>query len=158
MVSGREAGHVGSDWLPKVYDVCIIGSGAAGGVAAKVLTEGGLNVAMLEAGPSLDPSKDFKEHLWPYDLPHRGAGIGGKLKGEESDEFMAPNGAWEIEGEPYVSALGFDLPLVPLASRRRPHQPLGQSGAALGGRWISSLALSWRASEYLLTQSRMGNL
>jgi choline dehydrogenase-like flavoprotein len=26
------------------------------------------------------------------------------LKGEESDEFLAPNGAWEIEGEPYISA------------------------------------------------------
>ena len=37
---------------PKVFDVCIIGSGAAGGTAAKVLTEGGLNVVMLEAGPA----------------------------------------------------------------------------------------------------------
>jgi choline dehydrogenase-like flavoprotein len=91
---------------PKVYDVCIIGSGAAGGAAAKVLTEGGLNVVMLEAGPALNPAKDYKEHLWPYDLPHRGAGVGGKLRGEESDEFMAPNGAWEIEGEPYTSAEG----------------------------------------------------
>ncbi len=91
---------------PKVYDVCIIGSGAAGGAAAKVLTEGGVSVAMLEAGPPLDPAKDFKEHLWPYDLPHRGGGVGGKLRGEEADEFMAPNGAWEIPGEPYVSAPG----------------------------------------------------
>jgi choline dehydrogenase-like flavoprotein len=91
---------------PKVYDVCIIGSGAAGGAAAKVLTEGGVSVVMLEAGPPLDPAKDFKEHLWPYDLPHRGGGVGGKLRGEEADEFMAPNGAWEIEGEPYVSAPG----------------------------------------------------
>ena len=91
---------------PKSYDVCIIGSGAAGGAAAKVLTEGGLSVVMLEAGPPLEPAKDFKEHLWPYDLPHRGAGVGGKQRGEEADEFMAPNGAWEIEGEPYVSAPG----------------------------------------------------
>ncbi len=37
---------------PKEYDVCIIGSGAGGGTAAKVLTEGGLNVVMLEAGPT----------------------------------------------------------------------------------------------------------
>lgn len=88
------------------YDVCIIGSGAAGGAAAKVLTEGGLSVAMLEAGPPLNPAKDFKEHLWPYDLPHRGAGVGGKFRGEEADEFFAPNGAWEIEGEPYLSAPG----------------------------------------------------
>ena len=41
--------------LRKVYDVCIIGSGAGGGTAAKVLTEGGLNVVMLEAGPRLEP-------------------------------------------------------------------------------------------------------
>jgi len=90
----------------KIYDVCIIGSGAAGGAAAKVLTEGGVSVVMLEAGPPLDPAKDFKEHLWPYDLPHRGGGVGGKLRGEEADEFMAPNGAWEIDGEPYGAAGG----------------------------------------------------
>src|ERR1700690_1193413 len=91
---------------PKIYDVCIIGSGAAGGAAAKILTEGGLRVALLEAGPALDPEKDFKEHMWPYELAHRGAGVGAKLRGEEADEFMAPNGAWEIEGEPYSSAPG----------------------------------------------------
>ncbi len=32
--------------------------------------------------------------------------MGGTLRGEEADEFMAPNGAWEIDGEPYVLALG----------------------------------------------------
>ena len=90
----------------KVYDVCIIGSGAAGGAAAKVLTEGGLNVVMLEAGPPLNPEKDFKMLAWPYQLPHRGVGVGGKLRGELNSEFMAPNGAWEIEGEPYTSAPG----------------------------------------------------
>ena len=30
---------------PRIYDVCIIGSGAAGGAAAKVLTEGGVSRA-----------------------------------------------------------------------------------------------------------------
>jgi choline dehydrogenase-like flavoprotein len=94
---------------PKVYDVCIIGSGAAGGTAAKILTEGGLNVVMLEAGPPVVPARDFKEHMWPYDLPHRGEGIGGKHRdGIESvdDEFLAPNGAWNIQGEPYTAAPG----------------------------------------------------
>ena len=89
---------------PKVFDVCIIGSGAGGGTAAKVLTEGGLNVVMLEAGPPLNPAKDFKEHVWPYQLAHRGVGVGGR-----SDEFMAPNGFWEIEGEPYTTAPGSDF-------------------------------------------------
>src|SRR5512146_234478 len=94
---------------PKVYDVCIIGSGAAGGTAAKVLTEGGLNVVLLEAGPPIVPARDFKEHMWPYDLPHRGEGVGGKHReGIESvnDEVLAPNGFWNIEGEPYTTAPG----------------------------------------------------
>ena len=91
---------------PKAYDVCIIGSGASGGTAAKVLTEGGLSVALLEAGPPLVPERDYKEHVWPYDLPHRGAGVGGRALHGLEDEFLAPNGAWEIEGEPYVSAPG----------------------------------------------------
>lgn len=94
---------------PKVYDVCIIGSGAAGGTAAKILTEGGLNVVLLEAGPPVVPARDFKEHMWPYDLPHRGEGVGGKHRdGIESvnDEFLAPNGFWSIESEPYTTAPG----------------------------------------------------
>ncbi len=88
-----------------VYDVCIIGSGAGGGTAAKILTEGGLNVVMLEAGPRLNPDTDFKEHVWPYQLPHRGVGIGGTQRGLVN-EFMAPNGFWEIPGEPYTTAPG----------------------------------------------------
>ncbi len=90
---------------PKMYDVCVIGSGAGGGMAAKILTEGGLNVALLEAGPPVYPEKDFKMMMWPYDLPHRGVGVGGRAA-ENFGEFLAPNGAWQIEGEPYTSAPG----------------------------------------------------
>jgi choline dehydrogenase-like flavoprotein len=90
---------------PKTYDVCVVGSGAGGGMAAKILTEGGLTVALLEAGPDLNPEKDFKMFMWPYDLPHRGVGVAGKAA-ENFGEFLAPNGAWKIEGEPYTSAPG----------------------------------------------------
>jgi choline dehydrogenase-like flavoprotein len=90
---------------PKMYDVCIVGSGAGGGTAAKVLTEGGLNVALLEAGPPVNPEKDFKMFMWPYELPHRGVGVGGR-QAQDFGEFLAPNGSWDIEGEPYTSAPG----------------------------------------------------
>lgn len=54
-----------------VYDAIVVGSGATGGWAAKELTEKGLRVIMLEAGPKLDPSRDFKMVTWPYELKYR---------------------------------------------------------------------------------------
>src|SRR5260221_11504239 len=93
---------------PKTYDVCVIGSGAGGGMAAKILTEGGLNVVMLEAGPQIHPEKDYKMLMWPYELPHRGAGVGGKAS-ETFSEFLAPTGPWQINREPTASADGRDL-------------------------------------------------
>jgi len=38
--------------------------------AAKILTEGGLNCVLLEAGPNVVPEKDFKMLMWPYEAPH----------------------------------------------------------------------------------------
>jgi len=38
----------------KIYDAIVVGSGATGGFAAKELTERGLDVLVLEAGPALD--------------------------------------------------------------------------------------------------------
>jgi choline dehydrogenase-like flavoprotein len=76
-------------------------------MAAKILTEGGLNVVLLEAGPPLNPDMDYKEHVWSYELAHRGAGIGGnalKPGNGLENEFLAPIGAWTIEGEPYTVA------------------------------------------------------
>ena len=58
--------------LKKTYDAIVVGSGAAGGIAAKELTEAGLEVLLLEAGPQLDPATDFLTHKWPYEMPFRG--------------------------------------------------------------------------------------
>jgi choline dehydrogenase-like flavoprotein len=60
--------------LTKVYDALIIGSGASGGWVAKELTERGIGVLMLEAGPPRMPTRDFTEHVWPYQLKFRGFG------------------------------------------------------------------------------------
>ncbi len=58
--------------LKRTYDAIVVGSGAAGGWAAKELTEGGIQVLLLEAGPLLDPGRDFLTHRWPYEMPFRG--------------------------------------------------------------------------------------
>ena len=58
----------------KVYDSLVVGSGASGGWVAKELTERGLTVLMLEAGPPRIPTRDFTEHVWPYQLKFRGFG------------------------------------------------------------------------------------
>jgi choline dehydrogenase-like flavoprotein len=53
-------------------DVCVIGSGPAGGFAAKELTEAGATVVLLEAGDEVPPHQ-FAGHRWPYEFPRRGA-------------------------------------------------------------------------------------
>jgi len=57
-----------------VFDVLVIGSGASGGWVAKEVAERGLTVLMLEAGPPRVPTRDFTEHVWPYQLKFRGFG------------------------------------------------------------------------------------
>ena len=92
----------------EIHDVVVIGSGAGGGTVAHVLTRLGVSVTLLEAGPMLHPAKDFKEHLWPHQVPHRGAGEHAELYfgRQQWDYFNAPNGYWNIEGEPYTVAEG----------------------------------------------------
>jgi glucoside 3-dehydrogenase (cytochrome c) catalytic subunit len=58
----------------KIYDAIVVGSGASGGWVAKELTENGVEVLMLEAGPPRVPTKDFTEHVWPYQVKYRGFG------------------------------------------------------------------------------------
>ncbi len=92
-----------------IADVVVIGSGAGGGTVTHVLANLGIKVTLLEAGPGLNPAKDFKEHMWPYQVDHRGAESADYYLGRLSPKFgwfNAPNGFWEIEGEPYTTAPG----------------------------------------------------
>lgn len=82
------------------YDVCIVGSGAGGGMAAYMLTRAGARVAVIEAGPKWYSSEDSAMLTWSYDSPRRGAATPDKPFGE----FDGCIGGWQIEGEPYTMA------------------------------------------------------
>ena len=82
----------------KEYDVIIVGSGAGGGMASKILSEAGLKIAIVEAGPFYDPAnpEQMTQMKWAYDSPRRGAGTTRPF-----GDFDQAYGGWDIEGEPY---------------------------------------------------------
>ena len=83
----------------KEYDVIIVGSGAGGGMATKILSEAGLKIAVVEAGPFYDPANpdQMTQMKWAYDSPRRGAGTTRPF-----GDFDQAYGGWDIEGEPYT--------------------------------------------------------
>ena len=93
-----------------VHDVVIIGSGAGGGTATKVLADLGISVLLLEAGPMLNMA-DLKEHMWPWQVPHRGAGAQGQFYtgGPTGFTYSATYGGAQLDGEPYTVAPGSDF-------------------------------------------------
>ncbi len=54
------------------WDAIVVGSGAAGGMAAFQLATAGVKVLMLEAGRMLDPAKEYRTMEWPYQSERRG--------------------------------------------------------------------------------------
>jgi choline dehydrogenase-like flavoprotein len=90
----------------KIYDAIVVGSGAGGGMAAKVLAESGLHVAVVEAGPYFDPKDEAQrtQLKWPWESPRRGAG-----STRAFGDFDMAYGGWDIEGEPYTNKDGSEF-------------------------------------------------
>jgi choline dehydrogenase-like flavoprotein len=86
----------------KVHPVVVIGSGAAGGMAAWNLTQKGIEVLLLDAGDKFDRAS-YWTHMHPWEVRERHA------KGEEPPRFYLDKAE-----QPYVTPAGrpFDLTRV----------------------------------------------
>ena len=88
------------------FDVIIVGSGAGGGMATKILSEAGLKIAVVEAGPFFDPADpdQMTQMKWSYESPRRGSSIHRAF-----GDFDAAYGGWDIDGEPYTQSRRLQL-------------------------------------------------
>ena len=90
----------------KEYDVIVVGSGAGGGMATKILSDAGISVALVESGPYFDPANPEQQTQlkWPWESPRRGAGTNRAF-----GDFHMSYGDWSLDGEPYSSVEGTDF-------------------------------------------------
>lgn len=54
-----------------LFDVIIVGSGAAGGTLGAHLARAGVSVCVLEGGPKVNTRTDFNTHAMPYEFTNR---------------------------------------------------------------------------------------
>jgi len=88
------------------YDCIIVGSGAAGGMAAYNLTKAGVKVLMLEAGRDYDPVKETPMFQNNSNAPLRGVSTPDKPFGYYD---ATVDGGWTVPNEPYTQAEGTDF-------------------------------------------------
>lgn len=55
----------------KIYDVVVVGSGAAGGTVSAHLARKGVSVAVVEGGPRVNTRTDFNTHALPFEFRNR---------------------------------------------------------------------------------------
>jgi choline dehydrogenase-like flavoprotein len=85
---------------PQIHDVLIIGSGAAGGMAAWNLTRQGVNVTMLDAGRKFNRS-EFWTHVKPWEWQQR------LDAGQKPPQIVL-----DPAEQPYITPLGHDFALT----------------------------------------------
>jgi choline dehydrogenase-like flavoprotein len=82
------------------FDVIVVGSGAAGGMAAFQLATAGIKVLLLEAGRMINPALEYRTMEWPYASARRG-----RLP---ADEYALGAAEYNMIDRPYGTAGPFE--------------------------------------------------
>ena len=107
---------------PRIYDAIVIGTGAGGSTAMKILCEAGLQVCALNSGPRINPETDYRGHRQVYDLKYRGYGDPLRFKDKPHQE------PYSVEESEYSR-----LVLEAMQGNRRQGQFLGTLFSTLRG-------------------------
>lgn len=129
------------------YDVVIVGSGAAGGMAAYALAKAGVKVLMLEAGRNYEPARETPMFQSNADAPLRGAGTPEKPNGF----YDATIGGWVVPGEPYMVKKTKDASWVEGA-------PINRVNASQNFMWWRARMMGGRTNHWGRVSLRMGPL
>ncbi|MFA7940683.1 GMC oxidoreductase [Klebsiella oxytoca] len=125
----------------KTYDAIVIGSGATGGFAVKELTERGLQVLLLEAGP-IHSNKDFEKIDNNTDM--KGMNITSRIRAFLRGQYIQALAASFSEAYSFLYT----------NDRKNPYShPLGRfylwiRGRHLGGRFLNWGRVLMRMSDY----------
>jgi choline dehydrogenase-like flavoprotein len=128
--------------LNTTYDVIVVGSGATGSIAVKELTERGLDVLLLEAGPDISDA-DFTP---PAEKPLRplGMGLGPRIDAAVHGQYMqARRAMFSPDVNPFLVNDWQNPYTTPRGSRF-----LWIRGRLLGGRLHSYGRVLMRMSDY----------
>lgn len=123
------------------YDAIVVGSGAAGSWAVKELTEGGLDVVLLEAGRNIDIARDF-----PADVEVGAMGIAGRAKSAIQGQQIQARCLLFSEATKHFYVSDSDAPYT--TARGNPF--LWFRGRQLGGRLHTWSRHAPRMSDYEL--------
>ena len=125
--------------MQQTYDAVVVGSGATGGWVAKQLTEAGLDVAVLEAGRRLSPTRDYSEHTPPHEMPFRGR----RLPRERREQQPVQSRCYQCDE--YANHLFIDDTEHPYTT------PADRRFDWIRGRHVGGKSIMWARQSYRLS-------